>query len=130
MRVGLLISLLTVVVLAAGCSSHRNSAHPAAAGAVISLKSLMFNPADLTIKVGTTVTWRNDEPITHTVTSGAVAGIDKTSHLRSSQTPDGLFNAQLKGNGDTFSYTFAKPGTYSYYCDIHQGMNATVTVTS
>ncbi len=96
---------------------------------MISLTSLMFRPDNQTIKAGTKVTWRNDEPITHTVTSGAVTGVDKTTGLRSGQKPDGLFDKKLAGEGDTFSCTFAKPGTYSYYCDIHFGMNAKIVVT-
>ena len=65
----------------------------------------MFNPSTTTVKVGETVTWRNDEPITHTVTSGRFMGIDKTTGLRSSQQPDGMFNAKLDGKGKTFSFT-------------------------
>ena len=94
----------------------------------VNLSSLMFHPAMTTVKVGTTVTWRNDEPITHTVTSGRFEGVDETTGLRSSQDPDGTFEAKLDGKGKTFSFTFTKPGTYTYYCDIHQGMNATITV--
>jgi plastocyanin len=100
----------------------------APAGPVINLSSLMFHPSTTTVKMGTTITWRNDEPITHTVTSGRFEGVDKTTGLRSSQDPDGTFNAKLAGKGKTFSFTFTKPGTYTYYCDIHQGMNATITV--
>lgn len=88
----------------------------------------MFHPTTITVKVGDTITWRNDEAITHTVTSGRFVGVDKTTGLRSSQEPDGTFNAKLAGKGRTFSFTFARPGTYTYYCDIHQGMNATVKV--
>ena len=88
----------------------------------------MFNPATTTVPVGTTITWRNDEPITHTVTSGRYEGIDETTGLRSSQDPDGTFAATLEGKGKTFSFTFTKPGSYTYYCDIHQGMNAMITV--
>jgi plastocyanin len=122
----------------AGCSasaesapmvpSSTTSAPSAPAGPVINLSSLMFNPSTTTVKVGETVTWRNDEPIGHTVTSGKYMGIDKTTGLRSSQKADGMFNAKLDGKGKTFSFTFTKPGTYTYYCDIHQGMNATITV--
>ena len=124
----------------AGCSASAESAPPSLAtsapsiassaptGPVINLSSLMFNPSTTTVKVGESVTWRNDEPITHTVTSGRFMGIDKTTGLRSSQQPDGMFNAKLDGKGKTFSFTFTKPGTYTYYCDIHQGMNATITV--
>jgi plastocyanin len=121
----------------AGCSasaesapmaSSTTSAPSAPAGPVINLSSLMFNPSTTTVKVGETVTWRNDEPIGHTVTSGKYMGIDKTTGLRSSQKADGMFNAKLDGKGKTFSFTFTKTGTYTYYCDIHQGMNATITV--
>ena len=52
-----------------------------------------------------------------------------TFHSRDAiQYPDGTFNAELGGKGKTFSFTFTKPGSYTYYCDIHQGMNATIVV--
>jgi plastocyanin len=86
-------------------------------------------PGDLHIKAGTTVTWRSDEPITHTVTSGAVLGVDKSTGLRTGQHADGRFDETLSGTGKTFSYTFDRPGTYTYYCSIHFGMNAKIIVT-
>jgi plastocyanin len=98
------------------------------AGPLINLSSLMFDPSTTTVEVGTTVTWRNDEPITHAVTSGRFVGVDETTGLRSSQDPDGRFAAKLPGKGKTFSFTFTEPGNYTYYCDIHQGMNATISV--
>ena len=124
-------SVLLAVILT-GCSSSGSPSTESsgdANGTTVSLKSLMFTPGDLKIKAGTTVTWVNDEPITHTVTSGEVTGLDKTSGLRTGQKPDGLFDENLAGSGDSFSYTFDKPGTYSYYCDIHFGMNAEIVVT-
>jgi plastocyanin len=128
-------SLLIAAGALAGCSAQASSspmaptsASSAPAGPVINLSSLMFNPSTTTVPVGTTVTWRNDEPITHTVTSGRYEGVDKTTGLRSEQYPDGAFNAKLQGKGKTFSFTFTKPGSYTYYCDIHQGMNATIVV--
>jgi len=128
-------ALLITAGSLAGCSASADSAPVAPSiatsaptGPVINLSSLMFNPSMTTVKVGESVTWRNDEPITHTVTSGRFMGIDKTTGLRSSQQPDGMFNAKLDGKGKTFSFTFTKPGTYTYYCDIHQGMNATIKV--
>jgi plastocyanin len=128
-------SALIAAGVFAGCSAHAEtpataptSATSAPAGPVIKLSSLMFNPSTTTVKVGTTVTWLNDEAITHTVTSGRFIGVDKATGLRSSQNPDGTFNAKLTGKGKTFSFTFTKPGIHTYYCDIHQGMNATITV--
>jgi len=128
-------SLFIAAAGLAGCSADAETpataptpTASAPAGPVINLSSLMFHPSTTTVKVGTRITWRNDEPITHTVTSGRFKGVDKTTGLRSSQDPDGTFNAKLAGKGKTFSFTFTKPGTYTYYCDIHQGMNATITV--
>lgn len=128
-------SLLISAGALAGCSAQAESSATAPiattsapAGPVINLSSLMFNPSTTTVPVGTTITWRNDEPITHTVTSGRYEGVDKTTGLRSEQYPDGTFNAELGGKGKTFSFTFTKPGSYTYYCDIHQGMNATIVV--
>ena len=122
------------VFAVAGCSSgssaSKGSSGTSTDGTVISLKSLAFMPPDLTVHVGTKVTWRNDEPITHTVTSGTVSGVDSSSGLRTDQKADGMFNATLKGKGATFSYTFTKTGTYTYYCSIHFGMNAKIIVTS
>lgn len=100
-----------------------------AGGPVIKLSRLMFMPATTEIKVGTTLTWTNDETITHTVTSGEPTGIDKTTTLRSGEKPDGMFDKRLAKKGDSFSFTFDKAGTFPYYCDIHQGMNAEVVVT-
>jgi plastocyanin len=125
----ILLALTTLTVAACSSSASAPKGSSANGATVISLKSLMFMPEDLKIKVGTRVTWRNDEPISHTVTSGNVTGVDKSTGLRTGQKPDGLFNATLKGNGDTFSYTFTKAGTYPYYCSIHYGMNANVIVT-
>ena len=97
-------SLLITVGSLAGCSTNAESAATAPtstasvpAGPVINLSSLMFNPPTTTVKVGTTVTWRNDEPITHTVTSGRFQGVDKTTGLRSSQDPDGTIQRQAGG---------------------------------
>lgn len=128
-------SLLIAAAGLAGCSAQAapspttpTSTASVSAGPVINLSSLMFNPSTSTVPVGTTITWRNDEPITHTVTSGRYEGVDKTTGLRSAQYPDGTFDAKLEGKGKTFSFTFTKPGSYTYYCDIHQGMNATIVV--
>jgi plastocyanin len=128
-------SLLIAAGSLAGCSAQAapsptapSSAASASAGPVINLSSLMFDPSTTRVPVGTTITWRSDESITHTVTSGRYEGVDKTTGLRSSQDPDGTFNARLEGKGKTFSFTFTEPGSYTYYCDIHQGMNATIVV--
>jgi len=104
-----------------------STAAPAATSAV-HLKLLSFEPGELHVAAGTTVEWVNDNPITHTVTSGTYeVGADG---LRTSEQPDGTFDGDLAAQGDTFRQTFAEPGTYAYFCSIHKGMNATIVVAS
>ena len=76
-----------------------------------------FQPAELTVPVGTTITWVHEGRLTHTVTAD-----------------DGSFNSGNLGNGDTFSFTFSEAGSYPYYCRFHGspggiGMTGTITVT-
>ena len=104
--------------------------HEAAPKAAVTVKLLAFSPSPVTVAHGTTITWTDAEPITHTVTSGAVTGVDAATGLRTGQTADGRFQGRLEGTGATFRHTFDEPGTYAYFCEIHLGMNATVVVTS
>jgi plastocyanin len=80
------------------------------------LQNTSFNPAQKTISKGTTITWINRDSFAHTVTSGT------------RNNPDGLFDSGNIGKNARFSYTFENEGTYPYYCDIHPGMDGTVTV--
>jgi plastocyanin len=75
-----------------------------------------FIPSSITVSVGTTVTWTNDDSAAHTVTSGQDA------------TFDGIFDSSLFMAGRTFSYTFEDAGTYPYFCFVHPWMKGTVTV--
>lgn len=69
-----------------------------------------FSPAEVTVPVGATVRWTNDESMFHTVTS--------TSSLQVRR-PNGLFDKSLFRKGDTFQYTFKEAGTFFYYCQPH-----------
>jgi len=80
----------------------------------VAIKNFAFAPAALTVKVGTKVTWTNQDSDAHTVTS---------------QGSGGQLNSAAMKTGDTFSYTFTKAGVYNYRCTIHPFMTATVTVT-
>jgi plastocyanin len=75
------------------------------------IEGMTFNPSDITVAAGTTVTWTNKATIAHTVTS------DK-----------GLFDSGNIGSNGTFSFKFAAAGTYPYHCAIHPSMTATVIV--
>jgi plastocyanin len=115
-----------VLLLAAvGCGRNDKSSENAA----IRVKLLAFNPSTVRVRAGTTVTWTDDEPVTHTVTSGAFENVDATTGLRASERPDGRFDGRLERTGKTFSYRFTGAGEFTYFCSIHKGMNATVVVT-
>jgi plastocyanin len=111
------------VVLALGClglgllaqAGPVSSAEPAkvaeASAPQVAIDNFAFGPATLTVPAGTTVTWTNRDDTLHTVTSVTKA-----------------FASPGLNSGETFSYTFATPGTYAYYCALHPRMTATVIV--
>ncbi len=74
-----------------------------------------FSPASLTIKAGTTVTWKNETAVPHTVTSDDGKSFDSGA-------------ANPINQGGTFSFTFTTPGTFAYHCAIHPFMKATIIV--
>ena len=84
---------------------------PVATNAV-AIKGFAFSPANITVTVGTTVTWTNSDQDAHTVTATG-----------------GAFGSQALNTGAHYTFTFTKPGTYDYLCTIHPFMTATVVVT-
>jgi plastocyanin len=86
-----------------------------AGGNEVTMRLIAFRPANLTVAPATTVTWRQTDAGSHTVTSGTVeqggAGV--------TERPDGRFDSGELGTDETFEFTFAEPGTYQYFCSIH-----------
>ncbi|AQV96794.1 hypothetical protein BJN34_23320 [Cupriavidus necator] len=78
---------------------------------VVVVKNFMFSPMSLTIKAGSTVTWKNLDGEPHTVVNDA-----------------GLFRSSALDQNDTFKFKFDKPGVYKVFCGIHPNMKATITV--
>ena len=76
-----------------------------------------FTHQDVTVSIGTEITWINQDPAPHTTTSGTPGNI----------TDD--WDSETLSSGQNFSFTFAQPGTFAYFCQIHPSMTATVTVT-
>ena len=76
-----------------------------------------FIPAEVTVNVGDTVIWSNDDSAAHTVTSGTSTG-----------GPDGIFDSSLFMADTTFSYTFDKAGEYNYFCMVHPWMTGKIQV--
>ncbi len=76
-----------------------------------------FLPYEVSINVGDTVTWLNDDTAAHTVTSGTAA-----------DGPSDVFDSSLVMAGSSFSFTFNEAGTYEYFCMVHPWMEGFVIV--
>jgi plastocyanin len=132
-----LVLLVSGALIAAGCGGGSNdsgsgggSASPAttaapspttaapddngggAAGATqAKIENFAFDPKQLTAKVGESVSWKNDDGTTHTVTAD-----------------DGSFDSGNLASDKTFSQTFDQAGTFKYHCALHASMIGTVVV--
>jgi plastocyanin len=102
-------ALLTLVVTAVPQQAMAAGESPAAE---VKIDNFSFAPQTLTVAAGTQVTWTNQDDIPHTVVSE-----DKTT-----------FKSHALDTDEKFSFTFTKPGTYTYFCSIHPKMTAKVVV--
>lgn len=93
---------------------------------------LRFDPKEVTIKVGQTITWTNPSQMVHTATCDHTQNPVDNTHPEYIQLPDGAepWGSEMMQPGDTFSHTFTVPGEYKYICIPHvlSGMRATITV--
>ncbi len=111
-RLLILIGLLGV--LGAACAPAGTTAAPVETSQVKMAKSYRFEPAAIKVKVGTTVTWFNDDNFTHDV--------------RFTRGPAQFHSPPLRP-GEKASFTFTLPGEYEYGCTFHpQNMKGRVLV--
>ena len=111
------LTLLAAACGSGGSGSPSSSSSATARGPVnVLIKNFAYLPQKITITAGTTVIWTNEDSVQHTVTSAD--GISTAARVTS------LFDSGLFSQGATFSYTFAKPGTYFYECTIHRSLPA------
>jgi plastocyanin len=76
----------------------------------VTIDNFTFAPAELTVKVGTTVTWTNHDDIPHTVVSA------------------GKFRSKTLDTDNTYSFTFTTAGDYKYFCSLHPHMTGMIKV--
>ncbi len=121
------VALFARAILAGGCGAPSYGAPPAQAPAApaatpavlpatggggqgagqtvkVSINNFAFAPKTLTVAPGTTVEWQNQDSTAHTVTAD-----------------NGAFDSGNLNQGAAFKFTFAKAGTYAYYCRYHGG---------
>jgi plastocyanin len=80
---------------------------------VVHISNFAFSPQNLIIAAGTTVTFRNDDDMIHSIVAA-----------------DGSFRSRALDTGDSFSFTFSKFGEFTFVCGLHPFMHGKVTVTS
>jgi plastocyanin len=119
-RFVLLFALLSALPACGSSSKDRVELH-GQASVEVEARDHRFMPASIVVDPGTTVTWKNEDPVAH--------------HIhRAHGTPliGRRFGVHTIGfrPGDSYSFTFAKPGKYFYTCSLHPGMNGIVEVAS
>jgi plastocyanin len=111
---GFFMAIAVGAAIMAGCGSSKTTNPPPAHSANfhnVSIANFAFSPSSLTIAVGDTVLWTNNQNVTHTVTS------DTGNELSSTVTP-----------GATYQHVFMTADSFPYHCTIHPTMHGSVTV--
>lgn len=86
-----------------------------------------YDPPQMFLKVGDTITWYNDDIESHTVTSGEGSG--RFGWMSDNfGTHDGYFDSDRIMPGESWSYKFEESGSFSYYCTIHPWMDGILIV--
>src|SRR5215468_4298718 len=120
--------LLVVTAIIAGCGApapsrsaerparDENSSDfpvPASEPARVVIDNFAFSPREITVALGTRVTWVNHDDVPHTATSSARPR---------------TFDSGALDTDDSFSFVFTAPGTYDYFCAVHPHMTGKVIV--
>jgi|WetSurMetagenome_2_1015567.scaffolds.fasta_scaffold126070_3 amicyanin len=96
----------------AGSAAAGNQAVPPPAAiqkTLINIQNFAFDLPEITIPVGSSVVWTNNDPVPHQIASAS-------------------FNSPILKQGETFSQQFTAAGTYDYHCSIHPSMIGKIIV--
>ena len=83
-----------------------------------------YSPYAVSVGLGETVTWKNEDTFVHTATSGVSGYFGEEDPIG----PDGIFDTGMLMTGDSFFHTFNKEGIYNYFCILHPWMTGVVLV--
>ena len=98
-------------VLAVPAAIALSALAPAPVPAAVHISNFTFGPKILTLRVGQTMPWTNDDDIPHTVVA-----------------TDKSFRSKVLDTGQSFSVTFTKPGAVAYFCSLHPMMTGKIVV--
>jgi plastocyanin len=117
-----LLATFVLSIALSGCGSDDDPVEEGGGGGdaadhEVNIQSFAFSPAALTIAVGESVNWTNNDAAVHTTTSGTpTAGSGD------------IWDSGNLAAGGTFERTFDEAGDFPYYCVIH-GISMTATIT-
>ena len=109
--VGLLVLALVVFLPAAVAQDGGVEAVPVQDARSVEIGDNFFDPPDVAVEPGSTITWTNNGDEPHTVTAD-----------------DGSFDSGMLNPGDSYTVAFGGQGTVTYHCEIHPEMRGSVTV--
>jgi plastocyanin len=110
-----------------GAATEPESSGEQPSGTTVDMNDqLAFEPREITVASGETVTWTNVGKVAHTVTADKSKAADPSNVAR----PPGVdpFDSGFITEGESFSRKFDKPGTYRYFCIPHEGVGMVGTV--
>ena len=113
----LLIITLLLFVVSIGCTKQTTVLTPGSVNQnqapsdsnAVTIEDFAFTPQTLTVKIGTTVTWTNNDTAPHQIKSA-------------------IFNSSRLNKGQSFTFTFNEVGAYDYVCAIHLNMKGKIIV--
>jgi amicyanin len=111
LRLGLAGLVIVALMMAGRASSSGVNATEEKPATEIKIDNFSFSPSAITVAVGSTVRWTNHDDVPHNVVND-----------------DKSIKSKTMDTDENFSYTFTKPGTYSYFCSIHPKMTGKVVV--
>lgn len=105
------IFLILMLVLITGCSTSSSQVNPPIKSVdnQITIKDFKFTPETLNVKLGSAVTWVNEDSMNHIIKSDS-------------------FESNNLATGQSYSYTFDTAGSYEYYCSLHPSMKGNIIV--
>jgi plastocyanin len=102
---------LAAIFAGLGLAAVSHAPLHAAGAPLVKIENFAFTPPTLTVKLGTTVAFENDDDIPHLVVAN-----------------DASFRSKALDTGDTYAFTFTKAGDFPYFCGLHPHMQGTIIV--
>jgi plastocyanin len=107
----MMVTIASSILVGMAVGALAVAAHAQIPGSAVTIDNFTFGPQLIKVKTGDIVTWTNHDDIPHTVRSTTAA-----------------FKSNALDTDEKFSFTFAAPGKYDYFCSLHPTMTGSIVV--